>query len=201
MVGGHNIEDVQKRVYIKDIFYAGNHGFDISGPHALKREMPEAKKLIPMLNKAEKELQKAIQEFYGAGLRERNFQLLSITAMLKNRNEEKQTLKRGSQNLCRNYSGLRLNPGKEVLDLGLDLDWNKGKAVLWLLEHIPSKNSIFPIYIGDDLTDEDAFNVLGKNGLGIVVREHPRNTNADYALNDTKEVQMFLKELVMEKSE
>ena len=82
IISGRDLEDVQKRVYIKDIFYAGNHGFDISGPHALKREMPEAKKLIPMLNKLKRNCKKQSRNFMGPGLRERNFQLLSITAML-----------------------------------------------------------------------------------------------------------------------
>lgn len=39
--------------------------------------------------------------------------------------------------------------------------WNKGDAVLYLLEHLGflDLKKVFPIYIGDDRTDEDAFKV------------------------------------------
>lgn len=42
------------------------------------------------------------------------------------------------------------------------MDWNKGKALLWLLHELKLDNQddVFTIYIGDDTTDEDAFCVL-----------------------------------------
>lgn len=42
------------------------------------------------------------------------------------------------------------------------IDWNKGKALVWLLKELGLDNhdDVFTIYIGDDTTDEDAFEVL-----------------------------------------
>lgn len=42
------------------------------------------------------------------------------------------------------------------------IDWNKGKAVEFLLESLALGNSddVLPIYVGDDRTDEDAFKVI-----------------------------------------
>ena len=42
------------------------------------------------------------------------------------------------------------------------IDWNKGKAVEFLLESLGLGNSdaVLPIYVGDDRTDEDAFKVI-----------------------------------------
>jgi trehalose 6-phosphate phosphatase len=42
------------------------------------------------------------------------------------------------------------------------IDWDKGKAVEFLLESLGLSNSenVLPIYIGDDRTDEDAFKAV-----------------------------------------
>ena len=61
---------------------------------------------------------------------------------------------------------LRRMDGKKVYELLPDIDWNKGKAMLWLLETLglQGRNAL-PIYIGDDRTDEDAFRALEKRGI------------------------------------
>jgi trehalose-phosphatase len=87
--------------------------------------------------------------------------------------------------------------GKKVYELLPDIDWDKGKAVLWLLENLglDCANGR-PIYVGDDRTDEDAFRALGQRGVGILVSEQPRPTAASYSLKDPAEVGRFLRELV-----
>jgi trehalose-phosphatase len=46
------------------------------------------------------------------------------------------------QNLCRGY-------GKKVFELKPDIDWNKGYAVLWLLERLGlDRPEVVPLYIG-----------------------------------------------------
>jgi len=78
-----------------------------------------------------------------------------------------------------------------------DIDWDKGKALLWLLENQGLERAkVRPIYIGDDRTDEDAFRALEKAGVGILVSEEPRPTAARYSLKDPAEVERFLRELV-----
>ena len=52
-----------------------------------------------------------------------------------------------------------------------------------------------PIYIGDDLTDEDAFAALKGRGIGLLVSDRPLPTAADYRLRDTEEVGTFLRAL------
>jgi len=98
---------------------------------------------------------------------------------------------------------LRKLDGKMVHELRPEVDWNKGRAVEWLLENLKEEygeEDIFPIYIGDDVTDEDAFRTLRhagaiRNGLGIIVAEHPvleSATDATYQLRNPQEVQAFL---------
>jgi Trehalose-phosphatase len=47
------------------------------------------------------------------------------------------------------------------LEVRPTIDWNKGKAVEFLLESLglSDSNDVLPIYVGDDRTDEDAFKV------------------------------------------
>ena len=88
---------------------------------------------------------------------------------------------------------LRKTGGKKVFELRPRMDWDKGKAVLWLLDTLGLNNpEITPIYIGDDLTDEDAFAALKGRGIGLLVSERPLPTAADYRLRDTDEVGDFL---------
>jgi trehalose 6-phosphate phosphatase len=51
----------------------------------------------------------------------------------------------------------------QVLEIRPAIAWDKGKAVDFLLSSLGLADSseVFPVYIGDDRTDEDAFNVRG----------------------------------------
>jgi len=69
-------------------------------------------------------------------------------------------------------------------------DFDKGIAV----KNIMKVNSPdFAIaYMGDDITDEDAFRAIGKNGLKVLVREQRRDTLADIQINPPDELLEFL---------
>jgi len=72
--------------------------------------------------------------------------------------------------------------------------------VLWLLQALDLGTAeVLPVYIGDDLTDEDAFEALAGHGVGIVVRDDARPTAARYALESPEEVRTFLTLLVAQK--
>ncbi len=82
------------------------------------------------------------------------------------------------------------------------LDWDKGKAVTYLLkEQGLDRDDVVPVYLGDDITDEDAFRVLAGKGIGILVESGgdaagtTRATAADYTLNTIREVEEFINQL------
>jgi trehalose-phosphatase len=98
-------------------------------------------------------------------------------------------------------TGLRKGMGKKVFELQPEIDWHKGKALCWLMDALDLDHpDVLPFYIGDDVTDEDAFRVLQAGGIGVVVKdddagESPRRSTARYALDDCREVQKFLEAL------
>jgi trehalose-phosphatase len=84
-----------------------------------------------------------------------------------------------------------------VFEIRPDIEWNKGEAVLWLLQRLARERpGLAPLYVGDDITDEDAFRVLAGRGLCIAVRhDESRQTAADYAVADTQDVKRLLEML------
>jgi trehalose 6-phosphate phosphatase len=103
------------------------------------------------------------------------------------------------ERVAKEFPDLRESSGKKIFELQPDIDWNKGKALLWLLEKLDLDGpDVVPLYIGDDTTDEDAFEVLAERGIGIIVRDGPRPTKARYALEDPDQVRTFLEALISE---
>jgi len=76
--------------------------------------------------------------------------------------------------------------GLELRPVGLD----KGGAVRKMLEEFDSSAPV--AYLGDDLTDEDAFEALGDRGLKVLVRDEPRETLADLIIVPPEELLTFL---------
>ncbi len=194
ILSGRELKDVRKRVDIDGIVYAGSHGFDIAGPRGLRRQ--EATKFLPALDAAEKELRGKLAGITGALIERKRF---SIAAHYRNVNESDfPELEHAVSEVAARHGELRTMEGKKVYELLPNTDWDKGKAVLWLLENLGLERAgARPIYIGDDRTDEDAFRALEQRGVGILVSEEPRPTAANYSLKDPTEVERFLREVAL----
>jgi trehalose 6-phosphate phosphatase len=193
ILSGRDLKDVRKRVAIDGIVYAGSHGFDIAGPCGLRRQ--EATEFLPALDFAEKELREKLVGIEGALIERKCF---SIAAHYRKVNESDfRKLERDISEIAARHRELRRIDGKKVYELLPNIDWDKGKAVLWLLGTLGLERAkVRPIYIGDDRTDEDAFRALEPYGVRILVSEQPRPTAASYSLKDPTEVERFLRELV-----
>jgi trehalose 6-phosphate phosphatase len=193
ILSGRDLDDVRGRVLVDGIVYAGSHGFDIAGAGGLRRELGAA--YLPVLDKAETELREALDDISGAQLERKHF---SVAAHYRNVIESDAfRVALAADAVAARHHELRRIDGKKVYELLPDINWNKGKAVLWLLETLglESPNTL-PIYIGDDRTDEDAFRALEKRGVAILVSEQPHVTAARYSLNNPEEVERFLRELI-----
>ena len=81
-----------------------------------------------------------------------------------------------------------------LFELRPDIDWDKGRAVNWLLDATTYDLST-ALFIGDDLTDETVFRLLAGRGTGIVVAETERPTDADLRLANPSEVYELLEHL------
>lgn len=80
-----------------------------------------------------------------------------------------------------------INHGDKVVDLNPEVKWDRGDAVRCIVGHLTTDRRLLPIYVGADLADEDAFDAVRRDGIGIVVRSRDgdRATAAEFTLNGT----------------
>jgi trehalose 6-phosphate phosphatase len=196
VISGRDLQDVQNLAGLDGIFYAGSHGFEISGPQGRHLEHQGGKQFLPALERAEKSLRDRLeQKIQGVQVERKKF---AIAVHYRRAAEGKVREVEGVVDQVQQESGrLRKTAGKKVFELQPDIDWHKGKALLWLLEQLGMAGpEVLPFYLGDDVTDEDAFKVLKDRGIGIAVQEQPISTAARYRLRGPDEVKKFLKALL-----
>lgn len=194
IISGRALDNIKKIISLKGIIYVGNHGLEIEGPK-IKFKSPINLKYRILVEEIKKELIAKFSDIKGIFIEDKG---LSIAIHYRLVAKEKIALiktifhKTIIIHLVKNR--IKIKTGKKVIEIRPPIDWDKGKALLWLLaryKFMLPKKKILPIYIGDDLTDEDAFNVLRNKGLSIFVGT-PRRSYAKYYLKNVKEVENFL---------
>ena len=196
IISGRDLDDVQNMVGISDIAYAGSHGFDIVGPGGKYRNQKMGERFLPALKLAEEKLHEAVRDIRGAKIEHKRFAIAVHYRQVKGTDID--MLKQRFDDILSHYSELRKSTGKKVIEIRPDIDWNKGRALLYLLEALYTDSGrVVPLYIGDDTTDEDAFRAISDRGVTIAVGDEKRQTAAHYMLRDPDEVAKFLRELVM----
>ncbi|MGM0505478.1 MAG: trehalose-phosphatase [Bacteroidota bacterium] len=197
VVSGRDMDDVKKRVGIEELYYAGSHGFRISGPDGLYHEHQQTKEILPKLDQIEKNLNDNLSDIEGIKIERKRY---AIAVHYRNVNEKYVTaIKDEVESLVSKSEGLKKGEGKKIVEITPDIDWHKGKVVSWLLNmpELKDKQNILPVYIGDDITDEDAFREIENSGIGILVGFHDNveNTRARYSLKNVYQVKLFLEML------
>jgi trehalose-phosphatase len=195
VVSGRDLADVTLSVGLDGLIYAGCHGFDIEGPGGLRMEHEGGRACLAALDEAERELEERLGPLPGARVERKRF---AIASHYRNVAEaDVPLLEAAVREVAARHRRLRLSRGRKVLELRPDVEWDKGRAVLWLLEALGlDGEDVLPFYLGDDVTDEDAFRALAGRGIGVLVGRPPRRTSAAYGLNDVGEVLGFLEQLV-----
>jgi trehalose-phosphatase len=198
IVSGRGREDVAARVALDGLGYVGSHGYDILGPPAgggaapLRLEVGEG---VPeKIERAAERLRRALGGVEGVLVEPKRF---AISVHFRLADERRlPEIERAVDAAAAAEPGLRKGHGKKLFELRPDLDWDKGKALLWLLDALGlDRGDVLPFYIGDDLTDEDAFRAVRGRGIGVLVAGGPRETAAEYQVRDPGEVAELLQRL------
>jgi trehalose 6-phosphate phosphatase len=197
IVTGRDKEDVENLVGLDELIYAGSHGYIITGPDGLSMEHPDSKKIIPKLDEIEKEVEKALKDKtegtqvdrkrYAIGIHYRNA-----------RPEDEKIVFDLVDDILEKHPGHKKGEGKKIVEIKPDIDWHKGKAVEWIMDalELSGKDDTIPMFIGDDITDEDGFKALKDKGIGILVGGHGQKTAAEYALKNVFQVREFFNRLI-----
>ncbi|PKV75681.1 trehalose-phosphatase [Pontibacter ramchanderi] len=194
VVSGRDRQNVAELVKLDNLYYAGSHGFDITGPGAMASEPGGAKAALPALDKADLVLQEKLKEIAGSLVERKRY---AIAVHFRNvADDQVEQVRKVVDEVLSSMPELKIGHGKKIYELKPNMDWHKGKAVLWLMEELGLNNANYlPLYIGDDITDEDAFAALQEQGIGILVGEHDDKTAATYRLESVDDVLIFLNSL------
>lgn len=191
VISGRDRKDLKSKVGINTLIYAGSHGFDITGPSGLEMQYEPGQKTLPILDEAEENLKEKLKDLEGVQVERKKY---AIAVHYRNVAENKiQDIEKAVFEELEQQEKLKKGSGKKILELKPDLDWHKGRALAWLMEELEmSANKYIPVFIGDDVTDEDAFEIIKGEGIGIIVGSHSQKTAASFRLEDSDEVTRFL---------
>ena len=198
VVSGRDRPVVQQLMGVEDLVVAGSHGFDIWSPESGSIEREEGAAFKDLLERVTDTLREETASVNGA-LVEPKKSSVAVHYRLVDERERGRIRTIVDDVLAAHPHDLKMTPGKMVFEIQPNLNWDKGRAVLYLLEALDlDGGDVLPLYVGDDITDEHAFRALAGRGIGILVADPAdpeiagRRTAAEYVLGDTGEVENFL---------
>ena len=207
IVSGRALSDVKSKVQIPELYYAGNHGMEIEGPNT-KHIDPVAARLRDTLKASIESLRLELADFDGAWVEDKG---LTCSVHFRQVRAESQA---DLVDRVRDRLGpvverdqIVLMVGKKVIDIRPALSWDKGKALAFLIETLQNdrrdaSSHALPIYIGDDVTDEDAFRAVNQHrGLSVIVGSDDRPTEASYRIPSPVQTAEFLERLLLNERE
>jgi trehalose-phosphatase len=197
IVSGRRISDVRGRVpAAPSMFIAGLHGLEIEGP-GFRFSHNGVALAAPGLSFLSKDLRRAVKPLPGVFVEDKTYAVvLHVRGASKADRLHAITRFTALSEPLLSEGKVRLQPGDHVLELLPNVDWAKGDAVRAIIRHVEThtKETVWPVYIGDDETDEDAFEEIGTNGLTIAVGKRP--AAAAFKVDNPAAVEGFLKAIL-----
>lgn len=198
ILSGRDLADVRDRIGLPGLWYAGSHGFELTGPDGEHHQNTDAAASIPVLAEAAAALADQLGDIPGVAVEHKRF---GVAVHYRNAARDRVAEVTSAVRQTGQQTALRVTTGREVIELRPDVDWDKGKTLRWVLDYIRDNEGgdpLLPIYLGDDITDEDAFDAVADDGIAILVRhgdDGDRATAARYALADPDRAKEFTERL------
>jgi trehalose 6-phosphate phosphatase len=199
IISGRALADLKDKVNIAGLIYAGNHGYEIEGP-GLSFVNPLADEIRPFFRIISRLLSLGLETTRGVFVENKGLTLsVHYRQMSDQHRQDLKNVIRRVVDGARSRQNFRITQGKKVYEFRPDVDWDKGQAIKLLMRKYArangNKQDILPIYLGDDVTDEDGFSAIGEfsNGIAIRIGNGVRKTSAHYYLKTPDEVNEFLR--------
>lgn len=183
IVSGRELSDLRTRVGLENVIYAGNHGLEISGP-GIEFVEPVAAGRLKALGELSRHLRSRLRSISGVKVENKVF---SASVHFRSAPPSKIPEVRKTVDAAVIFEGhpFRVTEGRKVYEIRPSVAWDKGEAVRWI-QKTAGRQTALPVYIGDDSSDEDAFQALD-GGLTISVGKRGE-TAASYFLERQEEV-------------
>lgn len=181
IVSGRSV-DTLRALGFDDFLLAGTHGLEFASPGAAT----VAPARLPAIDAVEAELSEFVAERPGLLVERKS---ISVGLHYRGAPDEAANAQAIATTLADRH-GLTLQRGKMLFELrpgGAD----KGSAVTALMAQSPMRGGV-PVFIGDDVTDEEGFAAaISAGGHGILVGP-PRETFAAFGLEQVGAVRHYL---------
>ena len=187
VVSGRTVADVRERADVDGAYYAGNHGLELddgdelsvhSGAREARERLPEVCEAIEQALAHEE----VFVEDKG----------VTATVHYRQADVDGDRVRAVVESILTDHDPervLRLTEGKKIVELRPAVDWGKGESVDLLRERFtPEDEEWLTIYIGDDTTDEAAFEALDGEGVAVAVGSDTDATAAPCVVSDPREV-------------
>ena len=193
IVSGRSLADLAVLANIEGLIHAGNHGMEVRGP-GLEFTHPQAVYARDVLNQVQATLADVLAHVPGVFVEDKG---LTLSIHFRATPEPLASVVDGVVAATAEpyiESGqLRLTRGKMVVEVRPAIAWDKGKAIEKLHRHSRESEKLadgpFPLYFGDDRTDEDGFRTVQElGGLAVFVGEPRQGTVALHQLDSPDEV-------------
>jgi trehalose 6-phosphate phosphatase len=201
IISGRALADLKDKINIKGIIYAGNHGLEVEGP-GLNFVNPIAEEIKPFFRVIHKVLSMAFGTTRGVLVENKGLTLsVHYRQIDDTQSGEVKNIFDRVINGAQAIGQVKVTTGKKVYEIRPAVDWDKGEAIRMLMKRYGKggRNSgLLPIYLGDDLTDEDGFKFIEKygDGISVFVGENNSNTSARFYLRSVEEVAIFLENVL-----
>jgi len=192
IISGRQLEDVWKRVKLWHVYYAGNHGYEMSGPGVHDYRVFADKPDRQAMQRAFQQFTDKLHHIRGLRIENKHYTLSLHYGLVAS--DKRHIVRSVVDKLLAQEPALMKRQGKMVYEIRPKQDWDKGRAVVHFIDWLGhyGQNSL-PIYIGDDQTDEDAFVTLSqRDSITICVGDKLSESAAAYYLPGVSDVQRFL---------
>ena len=197
VVSGRDRPDVERLVGLHSLIFAGSHGFDIRLPDGRDVDSEVGGDYTPLLDRVEQRLHAGLDSIAGALVERKKFSIAAHYRLVAD--ADYPLFRAVLDDLLADTPQLKEKPGKKVFELQPNIDWDKGKAVEYLLRALSlNRPDVCPMFFGDDVTDEDAFAALQGYGIGVIcapLSDVGRKTAATFRVDDVPQVIDLLRRL------
>jgi trehalose-phosphatase len=197
IVSGRRLDDVRARTSLAlPAYYAGLHGLEIAGPDDAFRH-PDVGATGALIHQLVRSLTAAVAGLRGVFIEDKELSLVTHYRNASAADAERAVdMVSGMVRPHVESARLRAMQGDCMLEFLPNVPWHKGSAVEWILERVSrSHENPWPVYIGDDVTDQDAFAAL--RGRGLAIAAAPRAVGAEMSLDGPREVEELLRSLTV----
>ncbi len=182
IISGRTLSDVRATVGIPGLWYAGSHGLEVLDPNGLLHRNHIADDALPSLSRAHHEVHTALADIPGI---EVEGNPLEVVVNYRRATADRVVEVVAAARSAARRHRLQVAHGRGVIALRPNVKWDRGEAVRSIVGRLAPDHGVVPIYIGGGVTDEDAFDAVRRDGIGVLIRHQDgdRCTAAQFTLN------------------